>query len=89
MKVESIAECSPLSILQCFLPALSNNRSWKPIFVFFLSGRLRQVLLYILNSYWSTKTYVVGTQKKRLDGSFEHPKHTIRLMDKKTNTILH
>ena len=27
MKVESIAECSPLSILQCFLPALSNNRS--------------------------------------------------------------
>ena len=28
-------------------PALSNNHSWKPIFVFFLSGRLRQVLLYM------------------------------------------
>ena len=31
MKVESIAECS-WSILQCFKPALSNNRSRKPIF---------------------------------------------------------
>ena len=42
MKVESIAECSPWSILQYFWPALSDNRSWKPILVFFLSGRLRQ-----------------------------------------------
>ena len=33
-----------LSILQYFWPELSNNRSWKPIGVFFLSGRLRQVL---------------------------------------------
>ena len=39
MKVESNAECSPRSILQYFWPALSNN--W-----YFLSGRLRQVLLY-------------------------------------------
>ena len=31
MKVESIAECSPWSILQYFLPALSNNRySFRP-----------------------------------------------------------
>ena len=30
MKVESIAECSPWSILQYFLPALSHNQSWKP-----------------------------------------------------------
>ena len=36
-----------LSILQYFWPALSDNLSWKPIFVFFLSGRLRQVLLYM------------------------------------------
>ena len=43
MKVESIAEC----ILQYFWPALSDNRSWKPILIFFLSGRLRQVLLYL------------------------------------------
>ena len=35
------------SILQYFWPALSYNRSWKTIFGLF-SGRLRQVLLYIL-----------------------------------------
>ena len=40
MKVESIAECSPWSILQYFWPALSDN--WSS----FLSGRLRQVLMY-------------------------------------------
>ena len=45
MKVKSIAECSPWSILQNFWPALSDNRYWKPFLVFFLSGRLRQVLL--------------------------------------------
>ena len=32
MKVKSIAECSPWSILQYFWPALSDNSSWKPIF---------------------------------------------------------
>ena len=32
MKGESIAECSPWSILQYFWPALMDNRSWKPIF---------------------------------------------------------
>ena len=46
MEVESIAECSTWSILQYFWPALSDNRSWKPIWGFFLSGRLRQGLLY-------------------------------------------
>ena len=50
MKVESIAECSlrmlSWSILQYFWPALSDNQSWKPILVFFLSGHLRQILLY-------------------------------------------
>ena len=40
MKVKSIAECSPWSILQYFWPALSNN--WPS----FLSGRFRQVLMY-------------------------------------------
>ena len=47
MKAESIAECSPLGILQYFWPALSDYRSGRPILVFFLSDRLRQVLLYI------------------------------------------
>ena len=46
IKVESIAECSPWSILQYFWPALSNNWSWKPILVLFESGFCRQVLLY-------------------------------------------
>ena len=32
MKVVSIAECSPWSILQYFWPALSDNWSWKTIF---------------------------------------------------------
>ena len=32
MKVESIAECSPWSILQQFWPALSDKPSWKTIF---------------------------------------------------------
>ena len=45
VKVESIVESPPWSILQYFWPALSNNRSWKPILVFFLSGCLRQDLL--------------------------------------------
>ena len=45
MKVKSIAECSHWSILKYFWPALSDNRSLKTILVFFLSGRLRQVLL--------------------------------------------
>ena len=40
MKVKSIAECSPWSILQYFWTALNDN--WSS----FLSGRLRQILLY-------------------------------------------
>ena len=47
MKVKSIAECSKGSILQYFRPALSNIWYWKPNLVFFLSGHLRQVLLYM------------------------------------------
>ena len=46
MKVESIAECSPWSILQYFWPALNDN--WSS----FLSGRLRQVLLYTQQSIY-------------------------------------
>ena len=49
MRVKSIAEYSKGSILQYFWPALSYNRYWKQVLVFFLSGRLRQVLRYPLN----------------------------------------
>ena len=48
MKVKSIAECSHWSILQYFGPALSDNHSQKQFLVFVLSGRLRQILLYML-----------------------------------------
>ena len=58
MKVESIEECS----LQYFLPALSDNRPWKPILVFFLIGRLRQILLYF-------STWLSGTINKLLKGA--------------------
>ena len=46
MKVESIAECSPWSILQYFWSALSDNWSWKPIFSLFQRGCFTQVLWY-------------------------------------------
>ena len=40
--------------------------------------------------YFSTKTYVVGTQKtSQWDGSFEYPKQMLKVMDKKAFTILH
>ena len=52
MKVQSIAECSPWSILQYFWPALSDNPSYNPLLVFFLSGCLRQVLLYTPKNIW-------------------------------------
>ena len=41
-------------------------------------------------SYFSPKTYVLGTQKKLLDETnlFEHPKHILKLIDKKIITIL-
>ena len=47
MKVQSIAECSPWSILQYFWPALRDNWSRNPIFGLFESGCFRQVLLYL------------------------------------------
>ena len=50
MQVKSIAECSKGSILQFFLPSLSYLLSLRSLFCLFLSGRLRQVLLY-LNSF--------------------------------------
>ena len=48
MQVKSIAECSKGSILQYFRPSLSYHLSLRSSFCLFLSGRLRQVLLYYL-----------------------------------------
>ena len=47
MPVKSIAECSKGSILQYFRPSLSYSLTLRPLFRLFLSGHLRQVLLYI------------------------------------------
>ena len=46
LKVKSIAECFPWSILQYFWPVLSDHLSWEPIFCLFESGHFTQVLLY-------------------------------------------
>ena len=41
------------------------------------------------NRIISTKTYVSGTQKNRLDGSFEHPRQMLKLIvDRKIFTLL-
>ena len=47
MQVKSIAECSKGSILQYFRPSLSYHLSLRSLFCLLLSGRLRQVLLYV------------------------------------------
>ena len=44
MQVESIAECSPWSILQYFWPAFTNN-FWKKNCGLFEGSHFRQVLL--------------------------------------------
>ena len=49
MQVKSIAECSKRSILQYFGPSLSYQLSLRSLFGLFLSGCLRQVLLYLEN----------------------------------------
>ena len=47
MQVKSIVECSKGSILQYFRPSLSYHFPLRPLFCLFLSGRLRQVSLYM------------------------------------------
>ena len=48
MQVKRIAECSKGSILQYFRPSLSYRLSLRSLFCLYLSGRLRQVLLYCI-----------------------------------------
>ena len=47
MKVKSIAECSPWSILQYFWPTLSNNRYLKPIFGLLFEWPLQTIFTVI------------------------------------------
>ena len=62
MKVESIAECSPCSILQYFWPALSYNQSWNQFSVFYLSGHLRQVLLCLFKEGADTDSMIKNNE---------------------------
>ena len=48
---QSIAECSPLSILQYFWPSLICHLLLRSLFCLFLSGRFTQVLLYIQTQF--------------------------------------
>ena len=54
MQVKSTSECSRGSILQYFWPSLRYSLSLRHLFCLFLSGSLRQVLLYIhtVESRW-------------------------------------
>ena len=72
MQDKSIAECSKGSILQYFRPSLSYHLSLISLFCLFLSGRLRQVLLYLLfnfNNLFSNKTknFMVNKPESALD----------------------
>ena len=63
MKVQSIAECSPWSILQYFWPALYDNWSWKPIFGIFESDSFTRFYYIIKKSCrWHCPFYCVHNQ---------------------------
>ena len=59
MKFESIAECSPWSILQYFWPALSDNWSWKSILVFLRVAVLHR--FYCISSSKHSWSIVLNT----------------------------
>ena len=65
MQVKSIAECSKGSILQYFRPSLSYNFPLRPLLCLFLSGRLRQVLLYM-------KRWLSDTRRERYSAFSGH-----------------
>ena len=83
MKIKSIAECSHLSVLQNFWPALSDNWSWKPIsgHLVIESGRFTQVLLYIQAQLAAYKKLISMSVDTRLD------KNTNRLLTKSNDSI--
>ena len=56
MQIKSIAECS---LPQYFRPSLSYNLSLRSSFCLFLSGRLRQVLLYCVCCYFVNLLFIV------------------------------
>ena len=62
MKVESIAECSKRAFCNIFDLHQAIIRLENQYLVFFLSGRLRQVLLYLFQGIRGTKVKFLGEQ---------------------------
>ena len=67
MQVKSIAECSLWSILQYFRPSLRYHLSLTPLLCLFLSGGLRQVLLY----NWTTQKLFIPFRNEREKGRLQ------------------
>ena len=82
MKVESIAECSLLSILQYFWPALSDNWSLKPFLSFwewqFYTGFTVQVKQPALSSRKETKYHITIENKDQTQKAHK-PKYCLMI----------
>ena len=82
MLVKSIAECSKWSILQYFRHSLSYHLSIRFLFCLFLSGRLRQVLLFIECSKIISNTFIFPISNKMLVFRAEIPKMLFRIANR-------
>ena len=85
MKVKSIAECSPWSLLQYFRPSLSYHLSLRSLFCQFLSGCFTQVLLYISNTIRNFKR---GVAILRLCCVLEHCLPVVLLQHRRPEEIV-
>ena len=70
MQVKRIAECSDGSILQFFRPSLNYHWSLRSVFCLFMSGRLRQGLLYCCFSV--RKILITAERLNTIDTSICH-----------------
>ena len=55
----------------------------------YTQASIYECILEIYFLYFSSKTYVVGTQKNRLNETVQNTKHMFKLMGKKIISILH
>ena len=69
----------PWSILQYFQPKISYHLSIRPLFCLFLSGRLRQVLLYLIIMFTGPTTTVQTTATPGVDLSAQEPAPNVRV----------
>ena len=66
MQVKSIAECSKGIILQYIRPSLCYHLSLRSVFCLFLSGPLRQVLLYSWENFFLKLIDKISKQQKSM-----------------------